>query len=100
MYDQAQFYLFEFESNNQDAIEVQTPLIQLYSPWFFIGSRLIGEITDKQFYVQVRISLLLFRNNLADLGLIPSAEFALGCCLLELSMWGQRGVDASDVGHH
>lgn len=27
MYDQAQFYLFEFESNNQDAIEVQTPLI-------------------------------------------------------------------------
>lgn len=28
MYDQAQFYLFEFESNNQDAIEVQTPLIQ------------------------------------------------------------------------
>lgn len=28
MYDQAEFYLFEFESNNQDAIEVQTPLIQ------------------------------------------------------------------------
>lgn len=63
----------------------------------FIGSRLIGELTDKQFYVQVRISPLLFRNNLADLGLIPSAEFALDCCLLELSIWGQRGADASDT---
>lgn len=28
MYDQAEFYLFEFESNNQDAIEVQTPLFK------------------------------------------------------------------------